>query len=369
MVPWRFILTDLTGVEIAEVFQAANRSVSRPLNGLPTAGFTIPLDNPLADTIIGATPLQYGNLILKVYRGSTRMFVGPIVALEEAAQAERGTLSVTAAGVLWRLFRRLIGKAPGGYGDGTPLAMKDLGQIAKGMIDVANAEGDTGIRVGTIGASQNSYVGPWYFKKIAEAIVEIGPGTLGGFDFTVDPEEPVVDAGGLKLGTFRAAGFLGTARNTVFEYGTGLRNVASYRRPITAEGLANKVYHLAPGYPDAVDAALTPVISAVDSASIAARLIHEDVAGGDLAPNDLRQKLVNEHVAIRKRPRELVVFTPIPNLPHQYGADYVEGDTVTARAVYRNKVRFNAVFRIYGVSFSIDDQGNETAELTLVNEA
>lgn len=369
MAAWRFILSDLTGVEVAEVFQASSRACSRPLNGLPTASFTIALENPIADTIIGSTPLQYGNLLLKVYRGSTRMLVGPIVALEENVSGERGTLSVTAAGSLWRLYRRLIGKTTAGYGDGTPLVMKDLGTIAKNMIDVANAEGDTGIRPGTITASTSSFVGPWYFKKIGEAIIEIGPGTLGGFDFTIDPEEPVVDAGGLKIGTFRAGPFLGTTRNLVFEYGTGLRNVASYRRPITAEGLANKVYHLAPGFPDSVDAGLTAVISATDSASIAARLIHEDVVNADLSPDDLRQKLVNEHVAIRKRPRELVVFNPTRNLPYNYGTDYVEGDVVTARAVYNSKVRFDAAFRLYGCDFAIDDQGNEQVELTLVNES
>lgn len=367
---WRHILTDLAGVELGEVFQARTRTLSRPLNGLPTASFNVALDNPIVDLVIGSTPLARVNLLLKVYRDGVLQFVGPLVACEETAEGATGSLSVNAAGALWRLYRRLVGKTTAGYGDGTPLAMKDLGLIASNLITTVNAEGDTGIRIGAVTASVNSYVGPWYFKKVGEGILEIGPGTLGGFDFAIDPVEPTADAGGVKIGSFRAAAAFGTQRdNAAFEFGVGRRNIASYRRPITAEGLANKAYHLAPGFPDSVDASLTPVISAQDAASIAARLIHEDVVSADLAPNSLRQTLVNEHVAIRKRPRELVMFTPVPEPNLNYGVDFAEGDVVPGRAVFGGRVRFDALFRIYGVDFTVDDMGREELELTLVNEA
>lgn len=369
MAAWRHILAEPDGTELAEVFEASSRTLSRPLNGLPAAGFTVPLGNPIADLVIGATALERLNLLLKVYRDGTLMFVGPLVAAEEQAEGTTGQLSVSAAGGLWRLFRRMVGKSSAGYGDGTPLAMKDLGTIAANLILAANGDGDTGIRVGSITASTNSYVGPWYFKKVGEAIVEIGPGVLGGFDFEVVPAEPTADAGGVKIGTFNAAPVLSTARpNAAFEFGVGRHNVASYRRPLSAEGLANRAYHLAPGFPDAVDAALTPVIVAENAASIAARLIHEDLVQADLGPNALRQQLVDEHVAIRKQPRELVVFTPVPEPGLDYGTDFEEGDIVPGRAVFNGRVRFNADFRIYGVDFTVDDMGVEELELTLVNE-
>jgi hypothetical protein len=370
---WRFILAQVTdGVEVAEVFECAERRVSLPLNGLPTASFRIQLDNPVADTILGASALQRINLLLKCYRDGVLRFCGPLVSAEEAVSERDATLSVGAAGPLWRLFRRLVGKSTAGYGDGTPLALKDLGTIAKNMIDVANAEGDTGIRIGAINPSTSSYVGPWYFKKVAEAVVEIGPATLGGFDFELVPVEPVVDVGGLKIATFNTYATLGTDRGDAasFEFGVGRHNVASYRRPISGEGVANKLYHLAPGFPDAIGTSATPIIIAQDAASIAARLLHEEVVQADLATDPLRQTLLDEHVAIRKQPREQVIFTPVANVVPDYGeARWVVGDVVSGRARWAGRTRFDAAFRVYGADFAIDNQGVEQIDVTLVNES
>lgn len=367
MASWRFILTSLAGVEKGEIFLGRSKVVDLPLNGTPTVAMQIDLDNPMADVILASTAMDRINLLLKAYRNGTRMFVGPLVSADESVDGDSASLSLSAASPFWRLMHRLLGKAAGGYGDGTALAPKDLGEIAKNMIDVANAEGDTGIRVGTILPSSNGYVGPYYFKKVAEAIMEIGPGLLGGFDFEVVPFEPITDVGGVKIGEFRAHGSLGQNRpNVIFEMGVGRRNMGSYQRPMTADGIANKVYALPPGHPDSVEEGLSTQESS-DAPSIGTRGLFEDVLSDDIQPNSLRLKLAQEHVRIRKVPREQIFFTPIPNAEPDYG-EYTVGDTITARAVYRGRVRFDAMFRVYGAKFTIGDDGSETTEIQLANE-
>lgn len=365
---WRFILTTLAGTELIEVWQARGRTIALPLNGLPTVSMSIDIANPAVDTILAATALERINLLLKAYRDGTLVFCGPLTSAEETAAGQEGTLAFGAAGPLWRLQYRMVGKSTAGYGDGTALAPKDLGTIAKNMIDVVNAEGDTGIRPGAIGASSNSYVGPWHFKKVAEAIAEIGPGALGGFDFDIAPSEPAADAGGVKIGTFNTYGSLGSSQpNAVFEYGTGRRNVESYRRPIDPTQQMNRGYALPPGFPDAIEAP-NAIQTSSDAAAIAARGLFEDTVGNaDIGPNDLRAKLAAEHVRIRKQPRETIFFTPVAGAQPAITPDLV-GDTCEARAVRDGRVRFDAFFRIYGITYTLDDHGTETAELALINE-
>lgn len=369
MATWRFILTDLAGVEVGEIFQARGRKVTLPLNGLPTVTFSVDLINPMADVILGASAMQRINLLLKAYRNGQRLFVGPLSAAEEVATGDEDSLSVTASGPLWRLYRRMVGRDTIGYADGTPLAHKDLGEIAGNMIQVTNAvDGFTGIDIGVLGASSSSYLERVYFKKIAEAILELGPGLLGGYDFEIAPVEPVDLPGqGLKIGTFNTAGALGQTRpNAVFEHGTGKRNVSGYRRPIAGE-VTNRVWMLPPGFPDSSEPTWT-MQTASDPVSIAARQLQEEAIASELGPNDLRAKLGQEHIRIRKQPRELVIWTPAPNIALEYGVDYTVGDIVEGRAVRNGRVRYDAFFRLFGAEFDIGDLGGDQLALTMVSE-
>ncbi|MEJ7801610.1 MAG: hypothetical protein WKF60_13890, partial [Ilumatobacter sp.] len=154
----------------------------------------------------------------------------------------------------------------------------------------------------------------------------------------------------------------------IFEYGTGKRNVQSWRQPFDTAGMANYVAHLAPGFPDSIAAGIPPIVSATNTATVTRRR-REDVVSVDLQPEVMRQMLVAEHVRIRGYPRETIFFVPKSNCDVQYGTHYREGDLVTARAATRKGlVVFDAVFRVYGVEFTVDDMGVETVELALINE-
>lgn len=354
---WQFVLADpATGASIGEILAAKTRTLTPQLNRMPTAAFTVRLDNKLAERMLTAEAL------VKVYQDKTLRFVGPIVSAEESAQGEGGTVKVTAAGPLWRLMKRLIGKDAIGYNKGTAGSPLDRGAIAQDILTTVNAEGDTGIRVGSITPSATGYVGPWRFKPAGEAIAEMSA-TLDGYDFEIAPVEPTADAGGLQIGTLNIAPLLGTLQEeAIFEYGTGRRNVAGYTRPVTLDGLMNLGWNLPDGFPDT---SVSAPATQSDAASIAKWGRMEAVVPGDITVAAMRQKLVDEHIRIRKQPRQVITFEPARNAP-LYGTDYDVGDIVPARARLGQSNRFDGLFRVYGVTISISEEGTVTEKLDLV---
>lgn len=369
---WRFILTELDGNEVGEIWQADDRRVTIPYIGGPGAGTmagTVDGDNPMVGPMVGTSAVDRLEKLLKVYRDGTLLTVLDLVTGEESADGGRERFSFGATGPLaTRLNTRLLGKSQEGYGDGTPLAQKDLGQIIANGISVVNAEMDTGIRVGSISPSSNGYLDKTHFKKLGEMAVELSQ-LLNGPDIRIDATEPVADIHGTKIGEFHAAGFFGSLEPTaIFEYGIGKRNVASWRRPIDATGMANVAYHTAPGFPDSVEGGVLSWMW-TQNAQTAHRRRREDIITADLQPEVLRSQLLSEHVRIRGYPRETIFFTPAPNADVTYGTHYREGDLVIARAVNRaGRIVFDAIFRIYQVTFTIDSLGTENIELMLINE-
>jgi hypothetical protein len=129
------------------------------------------------------------------------------------------------------------------------------------------------------------------------------------------------------------------------------------------------VYHYTSNGPDAPG---FPTVSAIDSASISQFGLLEDLAQADLLDAGLRQQLVQEHVRIRAQPRQVITFVPgvasDPLAIPLFGYDYDIGDTVEARAVYNGRTRFDAALRVWGATFTIDDNGVEKTTLTLADE-
>ena len=361
---WSLLLADLAGVTKGEINNAGSRTLSFPFNRLWTGSFRVRLDHPLAPDLLA------GDSLIKVYQQTSisttpalRM-VAEIVSVEEvASESDPGSLAVTFAEAgFWRLSHRLIGKSAAGYSQGTALAPVVRGSIASNVISTVNAERDTGVRIGTIADTATGYVGPWYYKPVSEAITELSA-TLDGFDFRFDPIEPATDAAGLAVSRFRTAGAIGQTRaNTVFEFGTGKRNIKNLKRQVSRDGLLTRGFHLPPGFPETSD----PVVSSENTPAIAARGLHEALVTSDITVADLRAALVREHVTIRKQPRQIITFEPT-SYGSEFFADYEVGDVVTARARVGNSTRFNALFRIYGVDVTINDTGLATYSLTLIN--
>lgn len=377
---WRYIVTDLDGVERGELWQAGDRRFTRPLAGgagAATFSAALQLDNPMVDEFLGTSAATRLARLVKVYRDGALMGVLDVLTGEETADASNETFPFSAAGpLITRLNARFLGRDNVGYQDGSAVAQKDLCELIRNIILEANGPEfvamHSGIDIGSVGFSSLGYVEKLYFKKMGELMLELSQG-LGGPDFQIDPVEPTTilpDTGFpyARIGLLRVEGQIGQVRpKAIFEYGTGRRNLRSYRRPIDATGMANDVRHLAPGFPDSVQAGVTPVVGWANEATRPTRL-RQDVVQADLQPDVMRYKLVEEHARIRGYPRETILVTPVADADVSYGTHYVEGDYVEARAKVRGRVRFDALFRIYGVEFTVDALGSESIELALINE-
>jgi hypothetical protein len=179
-------------------------------------------------------------------------------------------------------------------------------------------------------------------------------------NFELAPTEPTTDAEGVQIASFNASSAIGTSKpEVVFEYG-GNKAIRSYRRVLSREGLLNQAVSLSQNFPTDAD---TRVVT--DEVSILARGLFEEVITSDIGDASLREALAAAHVAVRKDPRQIVTFEPSQTAP-VFGTDYIVGDTVTARATALGTVRFNGLFRVYGVEISIDENGRETISPTLV---
>lgn len=397
MATWQFVLTDANYQPLGEVLNAAERKVALPLDKLPTASFRVRLDNPLADPMVSTA------CYLKAYRTPYRgfpslQFFGPLVSAEESADRDNATIAVNAVGVGWFLQKRLAGQSS----TGTVFPTTDRAQIIKSLIDTAhttmpstsndlagsygyqfNPYGsspdlvsalDTGIDTATghiSAASATGYTaGP--FKTILECLNDLAT-SFDGFDWRITPIENYANGAvtGAKIGRFEAWPVIGAqASNAVYEWGIGRRNIESYKRAVSRETQANHVFHIASAGPDAPG---FPTVSAIDTASVKDWRLLEDLAQADILDSSLRTSLAQEHVKVRRMPRQVIEFTPHVDpydsgrLP-QFNSDFFVGDTVRARAMYKGVMRFDVAIRVWGVSFSINELGVEQQTLALVQE-
>lgn len=363
--PWRFEATSLTGEPFGEIDNATGRTVTIPLSRQRTCSFQLSLRHRLADRLLSSDAL------IKCYDDNTLRFHGLVSSAEEVAkEGGGGTVQFTCTDPFFRLFKRRIGKTMPGYTQGTALAPVERGLIAKGIIDATNAEKETGIRtVAPVTPSSSTFVGPWPYKQAAEAIQELAA-TLDGYEWDLFPIE--YSAG--KIAEFRTYGAIGTTQvNAAFEYGHGKHNVKSYKRPVSLEGMLNQGISLPPGFPDQ---STQQVLTWKDQAAINRWGLYEDLVDSNLIVDDLRLKLLQEHVRVRKNPRQIWSFEPILDFSTgkvpNFGIDYTVGDIVPFRVKVningQEVTRADVFVRVFSASFSIDDNGVVTSTTVIANE-
>lgn len=352
---------------------ASQKQYSYHLNAGRQAQFTINIDNPVANFLLNSDSLIKVYRQTKVSKTWELLMVGDTIHAEESGQGDLGLLTVVAADPWWRLQRRLIGMDVNGIGQGvgftagSPTGLVDIGAIIMFILGSLNTAFNTGISAGTYATSTTSYLGPVYAQNAGDIIQQLC-NTLGGPDFAIIPNEPTGGAmPATTIGTLNVYNPLGSIfNNTVFEYGTGQRNTATYDRILSKDGLANYLFSPPQGFPD-VPALGDTMVSAIDLTSVGAIGLYEDIVQGDVISQPLRQELCNEYLAIRGRARQQITFTPTVDCPLDYGVDYDTGDVVVARAfVPGSGYRYNGYARIYGVDIAVDDNDAETPALTLI---
>jgi hypothetical protein len=321
-------------------------------------------------------------------------------------------MAVNWAGIGWRLGTRLIeeSKSSKGVEYGKPAEPMDVGQMIVKIINGLNnaplipnipsnglkapynvvdpappaivsstaplPQGDTGIRVGTVGTCPKSSVGPWFYQNALGGISLIAS-TFSGFDWEIEPVEPYKDALGTVFGLFNCAqghahpedAFGKYRPDVVFEYGDGKNNVAEWTELIDATGLLNRAF-AAPGLSNTES---EEVVMQYDWQGMADRnCVYEDSVPSSVVTTDLRNALLQEQVIVRRYPRSVITFKPTADpqtsVMPEYGTEWGLGDIFRFRAVEYGVETFNGLCRVYEAEFQIDDSGNELVTPILVEQ-
>jgi hypothetical protein len=378
------LLSDSTGANVGEIANPYSRAFSWAVKRNTTHTFAMRLDDPVSDLVLTGEPL------IKAYNdewGDDPAFVGEITDIEEVVGSSGKLINITASDPVGaRMPARFIGtgventgSGSKGIGAGHTDAVYDVSTFLADELEALNAVEDSGIRVGTVEATVSTFIGPYYYKPYTETLAELSA-MLDGPVWTCDPVEPTFDETGLQIATLNLYRLLGTPQpNAVFAYSDDQDdrgNVKAYKRTITKASLCNAGYSLPPGFPDA-PAGFVQVWG--DGPSIGKWGRREAVIPSDLASEELRLRLVQEHVAVRAQPREIITidgFLPEdaglrPGEPRPYTPrlklDYDVGDVIPFRASVDGQVRVNGLFRIYGANLTIDNNGLETPTLVLTS--
>ena len=381
---WQFILTDLLGNVHGEVSEATSRKVVLPHLRVPSASFTISIEDDLAPTVLDTDCLLRAYRIDPLTGQRDLAFHGPVVSVEEAVEDTSKSVAVTCAGPFWRLAKRLIpsSKLQSGVQYGDDATLIDLGTIAQTILTDVNSSQFTGIVAGTHVASTSGWAGRWYLKNAAEAIAELGAG-LNSFEYRVRPTEATAYANPQnwpRIGLLDVEPILGVERpDVIFEYGTTKPNIATYKRQVNRETMLTNALISVSGWPDSVEKydsdpgtgiTLTDkyhLIETGDATAINARGLFEEVVDdAGVLDDGLRTGIADFHVQIRKNPRQVLTFKPVTNARPAPFVDYGVGDIVRGRAMMAGTLRFDALFRIWGITFDVDGNGNESVELEMV---
>lgn len=393
--PWSLVAVDRRGAFIGDVVQVEDLRLRFAFNRLSTVAGKVLSRHFLAPYLV-----LDDKTLIKAYSHDLDtngvevglQFCGPITSHQKVVDEQGGSLAFTASSAAWRLARRLVGKSQIGGSIGTPGAPVSRGLMASNLLNMLNSgdaatlftsAGDTGLRPGSIDSTMPAgWAGPWWYKPALDALSEIAA-PLDGFDWRDTPVEPVPDALGVQIAKLDVVRTWGIARpDAVLEYGAGRRNVNEYSEIGDAEQLLNDGYNLPPGFPDNATQA---VQSWSDGTSIGDRGLYEGLVSSDVTVDALRLKLVQEHVAVRKVPKRVWTLTVDPNSGLRYGIDFREGDIVPFRATepvetrdpadpsrvtgHRDTKTIDASARVYVVELTLDQLGNVTPKLTIVEEA
>ncbi len=363
---YTYVLTDLQGNAFGEVTNAKSRTLVLPLSKPAAASFVITNTNPQIKNVLTR------DCLLKVYDDSSVLrFHGPVVATETTPGEQGGIqAAVTAADPSFRLARRIVGKSA------NPAAITgDKGDIARQIVAQANGVSDTGINATTTNIGFSGTYTPGPYKYALNCINELAD-SLDGFNWAIVPQE--YSAG--KIGTFSAVwrGNYTVLSDILFEYGGIRANIRDFNAQRSWNDIANVAYHI----PDDGPAAALGVVSATNSASIAARGLYETIVDAtNIFDPALRAQLVSEVVGVRGDPRRVVSFTPDfadtgrPGRVPVFGTDYNVGNGVRVRLNTSgggdpsSSAFVDGYLRIYGVTITIDSNGKTTYTPTTVDEA
>lgn len=385
---WRFLLAQSSDLSnIADLRQARGRQLNVEHNRGGSLGFNFPMTDEIAGEI---EPI---NTCVKAYRYSMRdalwkgIWSGPVWTIEESLHEER--MNVNCIGWQGMFDKRLLRR------DKTYVNADD-GAIIQDLLAEANlltlpdiagynvpvpagwANQATPTHVGWGGTLPNEGTGGatayttalrnktyQRYQSIGAAMQELTE-YENGCDLYITPEDR-------KLWVYRKRQ---TITDVVFGFGWGPNNIQQFQRQLDASTVVNFMQATGrpgttPQYADTRDPAfggwrigpngtLDPSPNSQDEYG----LFEEVVSLSDVGDVGVLGTYAAGEIYVRYRPRIVYSITPFPfspgnSVPEPF-VDYNVGDRVllTAKLLPRLTIENQAV-RVFGISVTIDEEGNE----------
>lgn len=359
---WIFALQDSLGSNLSLLAGAYDRHLSYKRSSTPEAKFSLELEHDDAYSLLEA--LRNGLPRLRAFRvelmpdlslAAVVRYGGIILPLDE--KASDGTIEVTSRG----MFELFEGRDVGAPEAPWARDMQDVGVTIFELIDMVNAELDTGIVKGTRESSipvDVTYEG----KRVSDGIIEL-LATANGPDLEL---VPVADATGQGWTMARAEVYSsqGVERpGAVFGYGAGTvgncsdagRQTTKPRNRVTVYG-DEGIFGYAEDFGSQIKYGLWG-----DTDSLSDTI---DVSLLDARARELLQP----------EPFRVVTFNPDPTLVAADGTaltpspwrDYWLGDSVPL-SVRKGAFTYDGMVRVDGIDIDIDDDGFESSHGIIVS--
>ncbi len=355
---YRFLVySSSTGLPLGEV-PLTNVSFSDVLNGYGVLTGTLPLSNAQAALI------SVGKTDIGVLRNETLCpFYGPVVSVEADLESKR--LTVTAY-TTWWIFTKRVFEASRQYN-------RDLFSAARDVIDLSHTKSPNAdvtayapipnwsvATLGSAGVTIRYNVADSDKRSAADIIDDLSADPTNGFDYRVDF---TVNAGVPTINkSFRMAKpFLGVdATARPLEPGNGLINL-NCREEI--EEAANRVHILGAG---TGSTSLRSRVNAISSLSAGYLLIEEVINRNDIRVQSSLNQQANEARRYLYPPirRYTATYRPTAALPYAF-CDL--GDKVKINVTTGYFANVPTTRRVIGIKTMVDDQREETVELTFAN--
>jgi hypothetical protein len=343
---WKFLLANSDDMSlIGELTNARSKSLELSLNKPGTARFQLPLLDDMASFI------QEETTCIMAYRNEQCVWSGPVWTITESLPDD--TLDIGCVGWFQEINegRELHAGLNFTDTDGGLIAFNLLDQL--GVQDPALLPRITkGTYQASIQRTRTYQIG----QKVGPLIQELSD-IEAGFDFIVDPVTRELNIYWTQI--IPDTSLYGYGQNrpeAVFGLNWGPENLQSLRRESDTSRLRNRIFARGKFHTSRADDFPSQSTYGV---------FEETITLTDVAEDTILAAYANATVLFRGLPSRLISFVPVqfvgnPNVPEPF-VEYGLGDIIYVGAD-RGRVQINhQAMRVFGISISIDEEGNEAA--------
>jgi hypothetical protein len=380
LAPWDFIISEFDGTNLGDITDGTNITMKFQLNGPSTFTATIPIKHRAFKLLTDRSHGQ--DVLVKAYRYGRLKDVFSIKTGQIVGGGDQQSLLAITA--IQTAYDAISERLAGVTGWVPELPQLPIGFQAAGdriaacawCLAEINADFHSQVLVGTIGTGAYIETPNFKHKRFLDFVNEVS-NTWNGFDWWLEPWDPLWSGAWQFKGSFNAVPLRGSVRKQVqFTYGPYSRqNMRDYSYAWDRTNQATRASSLYTiSNPDGAWDGITiaTIRASLNYAALEwVRMPRKHiVVDTDLTDTDLVADLLDFTLYLREPPQRIFTFQPtIDDNTGQTPAfleDYFLGDVIRGRVEDQGVLMLDAFVRVYGANISLDENGIEETELVVV---